>query len=177
MQEFPAETLCNIVEYLFGGLIDTSKTVQQNIRLLFKRRAELASLSPYFKNLIMETCKPEVLKAIGQELSKLLSSPNKAEYFFNQIAFRESILKDFSQNQDVLKALTYVKAENGYTLLHFFNNDLGFEALKKLVDAGADVNAKNEDGKTPLDNVLGSKYLEIKQYLINHGAKSGKDLP
>ena len=45
--------------------------------------------------------------------------------------------------------------------------------LEILIANGADLNVKNDQGKTPLDY---AKSEEIKELLILNGAKSGKDL-
>jgi len=59
------------------------------------------------------------------------------------------------------------------------------EMIELLLDNGADINAKNENGKTALDRLENGeiqswgkviKNEEIRQLLISHGAKSGKDL-
>lgn len=47
------------------------------------------------------------------------------------------------------------------------------EMLEILIANGADLNVKNDQGKTPLDY---AKSKEIKELLILNGAKSGKDL-
>ena len=45
--------------------------------------------------------------------------------------------------------------------------------IEMLIAKGVDINAKDNSGKTPLDY---AEKEEIKQLLISHGAKSGKDL-
>ena len=48
------------------------------------------------------------------------------------------------------------------------------EIVELLITAGADVNAKDEDGDTPLDN---AKYKpETADLLRKHGGKTGKEL-
>jgi predicted component of type VI protein secretion system len=46
------------------------------------------------------------------------------------------------------------------------------EAVKQHLAAGTDVNAKNDDGKTPLDLTVG-KFAAI---LRKHGGKTGEEL-
>ncbi len=47
----------------------------------------------------------------------------------------------------------------------------GFEAVKLLVEKGADVNALNRGKVSPLENAAGSNCLNIAAYLIAHGAE------
>ena len=49
------------------------------------------------------------------------------------------------------------------------NNDI--EIVKLLIENGADVNAKNEDGETALHLANRKGYLDIVKYLIAKGAK------
>ena len=51
------------------------------------------------------------------------------------------------------------------------------EAVKRLIKKGADVNAKNENGKTPLNIAVVLGYVEIAQLLIKKGADvNAKDI-
>ena len=48
------------------------------------------------------------------------------------------------------------------------------EIAELLIVKGADVNAKEEDGYTPLD--VAKRYPEIADLLRKHGAKTGEEL-
>ena len=62
------------------------------------------------------------------------------------------------------------RREAGWTALHFAVRHHGdLELIKLLVDKGANVNARTDNGYTPLDWATG----ETKQFLIDHGAKPG----
>jgi len=50
---------------------------------------------------------------------------------------------------------------------------LTLEAVKLAVEAGVDVNAKSEDGRTALDGANGLKYPSVVSYLVEKGAKAG----
>ena len=50
------------------------------------------------------------------------------------------------------------------------------EAVKQHLDAGADVNAKVNDGRTPLDFATDEKQTEIAGLLRKHGGKTGEEL-
>ena len=45
------------------------------------------------------------------------------------------------------------------------------ETVKALIEAGADVNAKNEEGKTPLHRAVFWENLETVEALLKAGAK------
>ena len=50
---------------------------------------------------------------------------------------------------------------------------LTLEAVKLAVEAGIDVNAKADDGRTALDGANGLKYPSVISYLAEKGAKAG----
>ena len=50
------------------------------------------------------------------------------------------------------------------------------EAVKKHLDAGTDVNAKNDDGETPLDWAEEVEHTETADLLRKHGGKTGEEL-
>ncbi len=50
------------------------------------------------------------------------------------------------------------------------------EAVKQHLDAGADVNAKVNDGRTPLDLAIRRIQAETADLLRKHGGKTGKEL-
>ena len=50
------------------------------------------------------------------------------------------------------------------------------EVVELLIAKGADVKAKDEGGKTPLDVSIQFKELEITNLLRKHGGKTGEEL-
>ena len=50
------------------------------------------------------------------------------------------------------------------------------EAVKEFLAAGADVNAKTDAGRTPLDAAIQFKEAEAADLLRKHGGKTGKEL-
>jgi ankyrin repeat protein len=50
------------------------------------------------------------------------------------------------------------------------------EAVKQQLAAGADVNKKDYDGKTPLDSAIFAKQSETADLLRKHGGKTGEEL-
>ena len=49
------------------------------------------------------------------------------------------------------------------------------KAVKQHLAAGTDVNAKDSEGKTPLDHAL-NKPSEIVDFLLKEGGKTGEEL-
>ncbi len=54
--------------------------------------------------------------------------------------------------------------------------DGNIEVVKKRLAAGTDVNAKNGDGRTPLDMAVFFKKSDIADLLRKHGGKTGEEL-
>ena len=50
------------------------------------------------------------------------------------------------------------------------------EAVKQHLAAGTDVNAKDDDGKTPLDSAIKYKQTATADLLRQHGGKTGEEL-
>ena len=55
-------------------------------------------------------------------------------------------------------------------------NKGNIEAVKQHLAAGADVNAKGNNGETPLDWAIRGKHTEIADLLRKHGAKTAEEL-
>ena len=49
------------------------------------------------------------------------------------------------------------------------------EIVELLITKDADVNAKNEDGETPLDWAINFKQTEVADLLRKHGGKTGEE--
>ena len=50
------------------------------------------------------------------------------------------------------------------------------EVVELLIAKGADVNAKRNDGETPLDLAIGRKHPETASLLRKHGGKTAEEL-
>jgi ankyrin repeat protein len=66
--------------------------------------------------------------------------------------------------------------ESPNELLHQAVIDRNIEAVKQHIAAGADVNAKNGNGETPLDRAIKSLNQETADLLRKHGGKTGEEL-
>ena len=60
--------------------------------------------------------------------------------------------------------------------MHFATGWDHKEIVELLIDAGADVNAKDDIGDTPLDVAIQLKQTEIAELLGEHGGKTRKEL-
>ena len=64
----------------------------------------------------------------------------------------------------------------GETPLHTHAGEGRKEVVKVLINAGANVNAKDEDGGTPLDWAIMGKRTATADLLSKHGGKTGEEL-
>ncbi|MDP6307249.1 MAG: ankyrin repeat domain-containing protein, partial [Verrucomicrobiota bacterium] len=69
-----------------------------------------------------------------------------------------------------------VKNENGKTTLHFAALNGRKVIVELLIAKGAGVNAKDEDGQTPLDATFVFSKTETADLLRKHGGKKGEEL-
>ena len=60
--------------------------------------------------------------------------------------------------------------------IHKAAKDGNIKAIKQHLAAGADVNAKDKNGKTPLDWAIEFKETEIAELIRKHGGKTKKEL-
>jgi cytohesin len=60
--------------------------------------------------------------------------------------------------------------------IHEAATDGNIEAVKQHLAAGANVNAKDDDGDTPLDQAILDKQTETADLLRKHGGKTGEEL-
>ena len=88
------------------------------------------------------------------------------------------LAKDKSETADLLrkhggKTGAWFKAEES---IHIAARVGHVEAIKKHLADGADVNAKDEDDRTPLDWAIKHKQTETADLLRKHGGKTGEEL-
>ncbi|MGL9718324.1 MAG: ankyrin repeat domain-containing protein [Wolbachia sp.] len=69
-----------------------------------------------------------------------------------------------------LSEVVNAKDKDGYTPLHLAVRGGKLDAVKSLINKGADVNAKSKFNSTPLHSAVADGKLDIVKYLINRGA-------
>ncbi len=80
---------------------------------------------------------------------------------------------DLNKVIDLIKAGANINTRdkiNSWTPLHYAVSGNHFDIVRHLIIHGADVNAKDDYGRTPLHIAAGKGYLEIVKYLVEHGA-------
>ena len=78
-----------------------------------------------------------------------------------------------------LAAGTDVNVKGGFadgTSLHYATANGHKEIADLLITKGADVNAKDEDGGTPLDGAISRKQTEVADLIRKHGGKTSEEL-
>ncbi|MCL4360835.1 ankyrin repeat domain-containing protein [Candidatus Dependentiae bacterium] len=173
-EKFPADIKLEILAQSFNDIVDQNKSVEENIKKLFAHRAMLMRLSPEIKELVGSVGRVRILQEIGNQLSKMISDAIELQ---KRIKNNEELVKavsNFANNQDVIKALTYIKNEEGHTLMHqvAFYGDVN--AIKILKQAGADVDAKNIHGDTPLLEATRRNITKAVKKLIEFGANANE---
>ena len=68
------------------------------------------------------------------------------------------------------------KDNDGWTPLHNAVVNRPKEVTELLIAKGSDVNAKEQNGRIPLDWAIRQKHAEIAALLRKHGGKRGKEL-
>lgn len=85
---------------------------------------------------------------------------------------------DLKRIREVLakkRRLLTTKDSSGDTALHWGVRRGQYYAVKLLIFKGADVNAKNKAGRTPLDDAIKYKRTKIAQYLKSKGGVANKE--
>ena len=62
----------------------------------------------------------------------------------------------------------------GLTTMHFAARGCNVAVISRLLEAGADINARDDEGKTPLDYVDEHLYQDIVVFLSDRGAVTGR---
>ena len=84
-------------------------------------------------------------------------------------AAREGNIEAIKQHAAAGTDLNAKRGPFGLTPLHFATWRSNKETMEFLIDIGADVNAKRNDGKTPLDDAVVMGRKEISDLLRKHG--------
>ncbi len=72
--------------------------------------------------------------------------------------------------------MTGEKLKLGTTLLHIASKEGKMETIELLIASGADVNAKDKNGETPLDYAISTDHTVIADLLRKHDGKTKREL-
>jgi len=126
-----------------------------------------------------KTLAEDILDAVQDEdyskLDKLFDSvaEGSKDELFRLLGFAEEELTGRMRTRDMAEYFTKKGVNlvwtdvNDETVLHLLNERAEPSLVEYLVELGADINAKNIDGRTPLDNVLDNKGMNFEEFKIN----------
>jgi ankyrin repeat protein len=102
----------------------------------------------------------------------LLRAARAADIPAMKLLLERGALVDLPQRSGVtpLMAATGMNAASADTRGRFLNEIGSLEAVTLLVEAGADVNARDERGRTVLHSAAARGYGTVVRYLVEHGA-------
>ncbi len=74
-------------------------------------------------------------------------------------------------NAPITAQIHGISTQGSQTITHYKNH---YETVRLLVEKGADPNAKNQAGETPLNQAMGCSNSELVDFLVKNGAKVTK---
>lgn len=103
---------------------------------------------------------------------KLLECSKKGDLDCMDLALKQGASLKFSvaPSRQEAQSAEFPNPENGYTALHYAAISGKPAAVKKLVEAGASLEARSSLGNTPLMLAVGQLDLESAKYLVGKGA-------
>lgn len=173
------ENIENVVE---------QRPLSENARLIHRFNSQQSPLiSIMYDKSLSDTKKLEIFNILvnaekynqKQKNIDLPAKDDKSSYSFEgppllhavKLANKEMIISLLKNGADANGRGYYIGIKNigykGITALHMAVAENNFEAVKLLIEYGADINAQNDDKQTPL-HAASSK--EITEYLISKGA-------
>lgn len=101
----------------------------------------------------------------------LLSTTNKSETVFHLAMYnKDERVLDFLLTTEAVKKLDHPEMDYKRTALHEAVSKNRISAVRKMLDIGANINAQDKSGKTPLALAVGSEDEEITRTLLDRGA-------
>ena len=128
------------------------------------------SYSPQLKAALKETA--DLLRKHGGKTSDWLKAAESI-HIAAKAGHIEAVKKHLAEGADVNGRGGVFEGDT--PLLHAVMNSRK-EIVELLITNGADVNAKDADGFTPLDTAINSQHTEIADLLRKHGGKTGDEL-
>jgi ankyrin repeat protein len=128
------------------------------------------SYSPQLKAALKETA--DLLRKHGGKTSDWLKAAESI-HIAAKAGHIEAVKKHLAEGADVNGRGGVFEGDT--PLLHAVMNSRK-EIVELLITNGADVNAKDADGFTPLDTAINSQHTEIADLLRKHGGKTGEEL-
>jgi len=146
-------------------------------RDLSKEEAELlyVDLVKSLSNIHSTNAEPPKKASMGPKVSKMLTPEQVSAPVLEFDGFEEfeRVRKDFSKLREILDAHpAMIKCcdEEKRTLLHWAFDSDDLDAVLLLVERGAEIDAKDVDGFTPLGYAASSDLVEIASFLYSAGA-------
>ena len=128
------------------------------------------SYSPQLKAALKETA--DLLRKHGGKTSDWLKAAGSI-HIAAKAGHIEAVKKHLAEGADVNGRGGVFEGDT--PLLHAVMNSRK-EIVELLITNGADVNAKDADGFTPLDTAINSQHTEIADLLRKHGGKTAEEL-
>lgn len=101
----------------------------------------------------------------------LLSTTNKSETVFHlALNNKDERVLDFLLTTEAVKKLDHPEMDNKRTALHEAVSKKQFAAVRKMLDVGANINAQDKAGKTPLALAVSGEEEDITRTLLDRGA-------
>ena len=110
--------------------------------------------------------------SFGPKVSKMVDfhdyqSPQKEYTIFDEIVDHFEMLPEYIRSNSHIIDL---RDEENRTLLHWAVDQDNLEAVKVLIQSGADIDAKDAEGETPLAYSLSSDLEEVANFLLESGS-------